>query len=135
MILLDTNAVIAIINRRPEVVRKRFTEYQAAGALLAISSIVVFELRFGVANSPRRNFNAQMLDGFLAGLSSVLDFDSADADAAGAIRAGLARRGTPIGPYDVLIAGQALRHGATLVTANTAEFSRVAGLAVENWAA
>ena len=135
MILLDTNAVIAIINRRPEVVRKRFTEHQAAGALLAISSIVVFELRFGVANSPRRNFNAQLLDGFLAGLSSVLDFDSTDADAAGAIRADLAKRGTPIGPYDVLIAGQALRHGATLVTANTAEFSRVAGLAVENWAA
>ena len=70
-----------------------------------------------------------------AGPSSVLDFDSADADAAGAIRAGLAKRGTAIGPYDVLIAGQALCHGATLVTANIAKFKRVAELKVQNWEA
>ena len=53
---------------------------------------------------------------------------------AGKLRQALAGKGTPIGPYDLLIAGQALRHGATLVTANNREFKRVAGLKVEDWA-
>ena len=64
----------------------------------------------------------------------MLPFDADDALAAGEVRTALELRGTPIGPYDVLIAGHALRHGATLVTANTREFSRVPGLMVEDWA-
>jgi tRNA(fMet)-specific endonuclease VapC len=63
----------------------------------------------------------------------VLEFDQEDARQAGEIRALLALRGTPIGPYDVLIAGQAKARRLTLVTRNTAEFSRVHDLRIENW--
>lgn len=77
--------------------------------------------------------NTQKLNAFLRKYVSVLDFDEDDAKAAAEIRAELAQRGTPIGPYDVLIAGQALVRGLTLVTANTREFSRVAELKLVDW--
>ncbi len=133
MKLLDTNAVIAIINKRPESVRGAFEATKAAGIPVGISSIVVFELRYGTANSKRKRLNDALVDGFLAGAVEKLPFDDEDAARAGVVRALLAARGTPIGPYDVLIAGQALRHGATLVTANVREFARVPGLKVEDW--
>ena len=63
----------------------------------------------------------------------MLSFDEEDARISGEIRAQLAKKGTPIGPYDVLIAGQALARGLTLVTANTREFSRVEGLRLVDW--
>ncbi|RXH03673.1 PIN domain-containing protein [Bradyrhizobium vignae] len=63
----------------------------------------------------------------------ILDLDQQDARAAGEIRAELAKRGTPIGPYDILIAGQAMAHGLPLVSNNTAEFQRIAGLRLEDW--
>ena len=63
----------------------------------------------------------------------VLDFDAEDAEEAGDIRATLQRAGTPIGPYDILIAAQARRRDALLVTANTREFARVPGLQIEDW--
>lgn len=133
MILLDSNAVIAFMNCRPPSVRATFETRRRDGIAICLSSIVVFELRYGVAKSQRRVANAAVLDGFLAGQVSVLGFDAVDARSAGEIRAGLEAKGKPIGPYDVLIAGQALRHGATLVTANTREFARVAGLKWEDW--
>jgi tRNA(fMet)-specific endonuclease VapC len=102
--------------------------------MIAVSSIVIFELRFGVAKSQRRRLNSDILDEFLSGPVGTLAFDEVDAAHAGDLRAALAAVGTPIGPYDVLIAGQALRHRATLVTANMREFERVPGLRVENWA-
>ena len=74
-----------------------------------------------------------MLDAFLADGPEILAFDAEDATTAAEIRAELKAAGTPICPYDLLIAGQALRHGATLVTANTREFSRVPGLKVVDW--
>ena len=64
---------------------------------------------------------------------AILDFDRGDARAAGEIRAGLARKGTPIGPFDVLIAGQAKHRGAILVTNNVGEFRRVEQLRLEDW--
>jgi tRNA(fMet)-specific endonuclease VapC len=63
----------------------------------------------------------------------VVEFDHDDARHAGEIRAQLASKGTPIGPYDVLIAGQARARKLTLVTHNSAEFVRVPGLKVEDW--
>lgn len=135
MIVLDTNAVIAIVNRPGSSVRATFEARCAAGETIGVSSIVVFELRFGVAKSRRRRLNADVLDGFLSGPVSTFAFDEIDAAHAGALRATLEASGTPIGPYDVLIAGQALRHGATLVTANAREFAKVRGLKVEDWAA
>ena len=70
----------------------------------------------------------------LAGLQlSVVEFDREDARQAGEIRAALAATGTPIGPYDVLIAGQARARDLILITRNVSEFSRVSGLRVEDW--
>ena len=110
------------------------SSHHAGGEIVAVSSIVIFELCYGIAKSKRRHLNADVLRGFLAGPVSQLAFDDEDARAAGEVRATLEAAGTPIGPYDVLIAGQALRHKATLVTANTREFARVPGLAWEDWA-
>lgn len=101
---------------------------------LAVSSIVLFELWYGIAKSRHRQYNIETLTGFLAGPIQVLSFDADDAREAGDIRAALARTGTPIGPYDILIAAQARRRGAVLVTTNTGEFARVPGLRIEDWA-
>jgi tRNA(fMet)-specific endonuclease VapC len=98
-----------------------------------VPSIVVHELWYGVAKSQKVVINAHKLSTFLLTQVETLAFDDADAQMAGEIRADLARRGTPIGPYDVLIAGQALARGLTLVTANTREFSRVNGLTLVDW--
>ena len=133
MILLDTNAVIAALNDRPKKVVDAIAARMQASDRIAISTIVLFEIWFGIGKSRNRQSNADQLQRFLAGAIEVLPFDDADAVAAGEVRAALATRGTPIGPYDVLIAGQSLRHKATLVTANTREFKRVKGLKVEDW--
>ncbi len=131
--LLDTNACIAIIKGHPPPVRTRFLQAVTAGTGVAVPAVVAFELWYGVAKSARKAANAARLEAFLAGPLDLLPFDDEDARVAGEIRATLEASGTPIGAYDVLIAGQALRRGATLVTANVAEFARVAGLAWENW--
>src|SRR5215471_12372212 len=99
------------------------------GASIAVSSVVLYELWYGVAKSPRRRDNAERLRIFLSGNLDVIPFDEEDALAAGDLRATLEAAGTPIGPYDLLIAAQGLRSGATLVTANVSEFARVPGLA------
>jgi len=135
MICLDTNAVIVSINDPASRVRARFDRTVRNGIPVNVSSIVLFELWFGIAKSRQRQYNADTLASFLAGPIAVMNFDADDAREAGEIRAALARAGTPIGPYDVLIAAQARRRGATLVTANKREFSRVPGLTTEDWAA
>ena len=73
------------------------------------------------------------MEAFLAGRIDVVPYTQGDADEAGELRAELEREGRPIGAYDVLIAGQARGRGATLVTHNTREFERVAGLTLEDW--
>jgi tRNA(fMet)-specific endonuclease VapC len=133
MICLDTNAVIAALKDRASPVRSRIEEAIASGETLAISSIVLFELRYGVAKSARPERNLQRIADFLAGPIEILPFEPADAEEAGEIRAALERVGMPIGPYDVLLAGQARRHDALLVTANEREFSRVPSLKFEDW--
>ena len=132
--LLDTNAVIALLTNRRPAVRERLRRALAAGDTIGVPSIVLFELWYGVARSARPQENAERLHVFLAGDVSVWSFEPGDAAAAGALRATLEAAGTPIGAYDLLIAGQARRTGATLVTANVAEFARVGGLAWQDWA-
>ncbi len=98
---------------------------------VALPSIIVYELGRGVLGSgsaKRREQFAAFLDTF-----AVLPFGRAEAEAAAQVSRTLEQRGLPIGPLDVLIAGTALTHGATLVTRNLREFSRVEGLKVENW--
>ena len=134
MICLDTNAVIAVLNDRTSPVRTRIDAAIRLGRPLAISSIVLFELRYGAAKSARPELNAQRIVDFLSGPLEVLPFAPEDAEEAGDIRAALERAGTPIGPYDILIAAQARRCDALLVTANEREFARVPRLKVEDWA-
>lgn len=134
MYLLDTNACIALINGTEVNVRRRFQRAVARESVMLLSSIVAFELWYGVAKSQRKESNTQRLETFLAGPLEWTLFDEDDARAAGTVRAELETMGKPIGAYDVLLAGQARRRGATLVTSNTKEFTRVQGLKWEDWA-
>ena len=133
MICLDTNAVIVVLNRQSLALRARVSASIEQGLALSISAIVLFELRYGIAKSERPERNAKRIADFLTGMITVLPFEPADAEEAGDVRAQLEQAGTPIGPYDLLIAAQARRRGALLVTANTREFARVPGLKVEDW--
>jgi tRNA(fMet)-specific endonuclease VapC len=133
--LLDTNAVIALMKDEPAVFRKRLRRAVSKGEEIGVSSIALYELWYGVARSGRRRENAERLRLFLSGGIAVHPFTADDAVTAGDLRATLEAAGTPIGPYDLLIAAQALRNDATLVTANMAEFARVPDLRCQNWAA
>src|ERR1700726_1484100 len=135
MICLDTNIAIHVINRRIPAVRHRLAEQLRLGTEIGFSIIALFELRYGHARSDRRAESDRLLAEFLAAGIVVLPFDAEDAAHAGDIRARLESLGTPIGPYDYLIAAQAGRRGATLVTANGREFARVPGLIVMDWIA
>lgn len=132
---LDTNIVIALLNNRPAGIRDRLARELASGERVGIPIITLFELIYGYEKSAHRARNKAALRALLTLDIETLDFGLPDAEHAGAIRADLERAGTPIGHYDVLIAAQARRHGATLVTANGREFSRIPSLAVEDWAA
>lgn len=130
LVCLDTNVVIGVMNRRPPELRLRVQEEKRK---LTLPAVVLFELQYGIAKSDKRVFSEQQLDLFLGDQIEILDFKREDARLAADIRATLVRAGKPIGPYDTLIAAQALRHDAVLVTANTREFARVANLKLENW--
>jgi tRNA(fMet)-specific endonuclease VapC len=132
--LLDTNACIALINGHEANVRRRFQRAVARESVILLSSIVAFELWYGVAKSQRKESNTARLEAFFAGPLEWAPFDDEDARAAGTIRGELETAGKPIGAYDVLLAGQARRHGATLVTSNSKEFARIAALKWEDWA-
>jgi tRNA(fMet)-specific endonuclease VapC len=132
MLCLDTNVAIGVMSGRSASSIDRLREEVGRGTRILIPTIVVHELRFGIARSARRAANEQALASFLAPYDTP-SFDMEDADEAADIRVHLQRRGTPIGPYDILIAAQARRRGAILVTANIREFRRVPRLAVEDW--
>jgi tRNA(fMet)-specific endonuclease VapC len=132
---LDTNAVIALLKNNPPGVRERLRRALSQRASITVSSVVLYELWYGVVRTGRRRENTERLRVFLSGNIDVVPFSEEDAVAAGELRAALEAAGTPIGPYDVLIAGQALRSRATLVTANVSELARVQGLAWQDWTA
>ena len=125
--LLDTNAVIAVIKGDTSLLAllKRHKPQD-----FALSAIVVHELYYGAEKSERRVENSARIEALQF---PVLDFDREDARHAGEIRATLAISGTPIGPYDVLIGGQARARALTLITRNVREFERIKGLAIETW--
>jgi tRNA(fMet)-specific endonuclease VapC len=128
--LLDTNAVIALIGRRSEPLLERIM--QSDEGSIGLSTIVAYELYFGAYKSAKVSFNLETLRLVMADFPLV-GFEREDAQLSGEIRADLAAKGTPIGPYDVLIAGQAKARDFVLVTNNFAEFNRVDGLRVEDW--
>jgi tRNA(fMet)-specific endonuclease VapC len=133
--LLDTNAVIALLKNNPPDVRNQLRRVVSEGASIAVPSVMLHELWYGVARSARRRENAERLRVFLSGNIDIVPFDEEDAVAAGDLRAALEATGAPIGPYDLLIAAQALRTRATLVTANVSEFARVRGVSWQDWTA
>ena len=128
--VLGTDAVIAILRSATSPIAAQIRRHDPREIVL--SSIVTHELYFGAYKSQFPEANLKRLDALRF---EVLAFDKEDSIAAGKVRAELQAAGTPIGPFDVLIAGQALCRGLTLVTANTREFVRVQGLAVEDWSA
>ncbi len=131
MWLLDTNICIYLIKQKPRHVLDRLRAVDVDK--VAVSSITVAELEYGVAKSARPQQNAEALASLLAPLT-VEPFDDAAAAAYGPVRAELERLGTPIGSLDLLIAAHAIRLDRTLVTNNEREFRRIVGLKVENWA-
>lgn len=132
---LDTNVIIFALNRRRPSIAERLSAELSAGTTLLVPAVVLFELEYGIAKSPRAASARQVLDTFLAAGFEQPDFDADDAQTAAGIRAYLENRGTPIGPFDYLIAAQARRRDATLVMTNLREFQRVPGLAVADWSA
>ncbi|MBD9494228.1 MULTISPECIES: tRNA(fMet)-specific endonuclease VapC [Ensifer] len=129
--MLDTNICIYTVKNRPQQVREAFNRHHGQ---LCISSVSLMELICGAERSAMPERNLSVIEGFAARLE-VLNYDQAAASHTGQLRAELARSGTPIGPYDQLIAGHARSQGLILVTNNRREFDRVPGLRVEDWTA
>lgn len=128
--LLDTNICIYLIKKRPTEVLERFRQHPPKD--VAISTITLFELQYGIEKSQYRQRSEDALAKFLLPLDLV-DLDHSAAIEAASIRAQLEKNGMPIGPYDLLIAGVARSQGMTLVTNNTREFERITELRLENW--
>ena len=128
--MLDTNIVIYTIKNRPEKVREAFKRHDGQ---MCISTITLGELVYGAEKSTQPEKNLQAIEGMAARME-VLPFESGDANHFGQIRAELAQKGTPIGPFDSMIAGHARSRGLILVTNNMKAFSQVDGLRLDNWA-
>lgn len=129
--MLDTNICIYIIKQKPALVIDTFKKLEVGD--VCISAITLAEMEYGVAKSQHKEKNKAALAAFLVPLE-ILSFSDKAAMFYGELRVNLERKGQLIGPYDLLIASQALATGLTLVTNNMSEFQRIPGLLVENWA-
>jgi len=128
--MLDTNICIELLRSGADQIALRMQKHEIDA--IAISSITLAELQFGVAKSSRPAHHETLLIEFCAPLA-ILSFDDLAAATYGRVRATLEGAGTPIGPLDTLIAAHALSLDLTLVTNNEREFQRVGDLRVENW--
>ena len=129
--LLDTNAISVWARRGNAGLAERVLAVSPSE--LCTSVLVEHELLFGFALKPGMRIEEPVRH--LLGLIQILPFDSAAAALAAQVRSRLSQKGTPIGPYDILIAATALVHDLSLVTHNVREFQRVEGLRVEDWTA
>ncbi|SEQ97287.1 tRNA(fMet)-specific endonuclease VapC [Pseudomonas sp. NFACC02] len=127
--MLDTNMCIFTIKNKPAHVREAFNRHHGQ---LCISTITLMELIYGAEKSATPEKNLSVVEGFAARLD-VLPYDADAAAHTGMIRTELSRAGTPIGPYDQMIAGHARSQGLVVVTNNSKEFERVQGLRLEDW--
>ncbi len=127
--LLDTDTCIGVLRQRPGVVQRLSL---LAPTDCAVSMVTVYELFCGVEKARDPANERQKVERFVS-VVIELPLDRSAAETAARIRADLERQGQPIGPYDLLIAGQALASGLTLVTNNRQEFQRVIGLKLEAW--
>lgn len=128
--MLDTNIVIYTIKNKPAKVREAFKKHDGQ---MCVSAVTWGELVYGAERSSRPEHNLQVIESMTARLE-VMPFSDSAATHFGQLRAELYKNGTPIGPYDMMIAGHARSLGLTLVTNNMKEFTRVAGLRLANWA-
>ena len=131
---LDTNVCIEIINGKNVAVRRAFAEARQSRTPLVTSLIVAHELYFGAERHPRPEEERRRVRAMLT-WTPLETYDEQDMRSMARVRAGLRSQGLSIGPYDLLIAGQALARGWTVVTGNIREFSRVEGLNVFDWTA
>lgn len=130
MYLLDTNICIYAIKKKSEDLLEKLSRNLENGIL--ISSLTVAELEFGVSNSQFPEKNRFSLLEFLS-IFTILDFRETDSIPYGEIKTYLRKKGTIIGPIDLLLAAQALSNDLVLVTNNTKEFSRIENLKIEDW--
>ncbi|MBS3666474.1 type II toxin-antitoxin system VapC family toxin [Halomonas sp. FeN2] len=129
MYVLDTNTLIYFFKGMGSVADNLLSKKPAD---IGIPAIVLYELELGIAKSAAPKKRAMQLDKLIDTVQ-ILGFSTPEAKASAQIRATLEKQGTPIGPYDTLIAGTALANQGTLVTHNTGEFKRIKKLAVEDW--
>jgi len=128
--LLDTDTCIYALKQNPAVLKHLLAQSRED---IAISVITEAELRTGAAKGTSGVTTLRLVENFLRPLG-VLEFTSNDAASYAQVRAKLERAGTPMGPLDTLIAAQAVARKLVLVSNNQSEFSRVAGLRLDNWA-
>ena len=128
--LLDTNICIYIMNKKPEAVYQKFKKVSLD--TIFISAISEYEIKYGVEKSQKSDKNKKIVTEFL-GFLTILPFDSESTSIAGSIRNTLEKKGQIIGPYDLLIASQALAKNLILITNKEKEFRRIKGLKIENW--
>ena len=129
MYILDTNMLIYFFKGMGNVSSKLLA---TSPKEIAIPSIVLYELEYGIAKSNSPTKRQDQLNE-ICSVVEVLPFNKQEAHCSALIRTNLEKKGTPIGPYDLLIAGTAVSHQGILVTNNTKEFNRVSGLKLENW--
>lgn len=125
--LLDTNVIVALAKRQQQVI-DHLRQHRPSDC--GLPAAVMHELYFGACRSARRGENLARIESLPFGFVAL---EREDARVAAQLRAQLRDIGQPIGPFDVLIAGQALARDLTLVTHNTREFARVPGLRIEDW--
>ena len=128
--LLDTSTVSRFVQRDDGVLTRLSRE---SPANLAISSVTRLEIEYGLRVNPARERTIGKVVRSFCDALETLPFDAACADRGAEIRAALRVRGTPIGPFDLLIGATAFHHGLVVVTNNIREFGRIDGLSVEDW--
>jgi tRNA(fMet)-specific endonuclease VapC len=128
--LLDTNVLSDFVRGVPGVLSRLRAE---PSTVIAVSAITKMEVEYGIARNARLSSAVSVAMRTLLDAVTILSFGREEARIAARLRATLAIKGKPIGAYDVLIAATGLHHGLIVVTANTGEFSRIGGLAVEDW--
>lgn len=129
MYLLDTNTLIYYFKGMGNISQNLLSQPPQN---ISIPSIVIFELEVGIAKSTSPQKRMKQLDEILSSIN-IIQFGDKEAKISANIRAKLEKKGTPIGPYDILIGGTAVAHQATLVTHNTSEFQRIPQLQLEDW--
>lgn len=129
--MLNTNICIYAIKHKPENVIEELSKHDSSD--VCVSSVTYAELVHGVEKSAAVEKNKLALLMLLANIE-ILDFDVSAADCYGMIRASLEKKGIPIGPLDMMIAGHAMSLDLIVVTNNVREFQRIPNLKIENWA-